>query len=266
MTLSKGESDKNAEPVTSSVATATPQPIAKGPPKSAAKEKKVAPKQKVKKPEKKAQPKKPSKHTPATPSHVKGIKFSDPKSKIIMTYVAKRKLISERLIKLKDYEKAGIVQLFKDRELFDSVCIAKPYSQALVREFYANLKKRINDIQHPMHELVFVRGDKYDFCPVLISSILCTKVVRSIRTKELDLGLDMNMVTKELTGNLMLVWPELNVLASVLLTTKYVILHKITVANWMPRLHITTINKDLAILLYAIGTDVPFIWPMWYFK
>ena len=109
-----------------------------------------------------------------------------------------------------------------------------------------------------MHELVFVRGDKYDFCPVLISSILCTKVVRSSRTKELDLSLDMNMVTKELTGNQMLVWLELNILASAVLTTKYAILHKIDVANWMPRLHITTISKDLAVLLYAISTIVPF--------
>ena len=130
----------------------------------------------------------------------------------MMTYVAKRKLISERLIKLKDYEKVGIVQLLKDKELFDSVCIAKPYSPALVREFYANLKKGINDIQHHMHELVFVRGDKFDFSHFLISSILCTKVVRSFRTKELDLGLDMNMVTKELMGNQMLVWLELNYL------------------------------------------------------
>ena len=71
----------------------------------------------------------------------------------MMTYVAKRKTISERLIKLKDYEKTGIMQLLKDRELFDSVCITKPYNPALVREFYANLKKGINDIQHPMHEL-----------------------------------------------------------------------------------------------------------------
>ena len=82
-----------------------------------------------------------------------------------------------------------------------------------------------------MHELVFVRGDTYDFSPVLISSILCTKVVKSKRTKELDLGLDMNIITKELTGNQMLVWPELNVLASAMLTTKYAILHKITIEN-----------------------------------
>ena len=97
------------------------------------------------------------------------------------------------------------MQLLKDRELFDSVCIAKPYSLALVREFYTNLKKGINDIQHHMHELVFVRGDNFDFSPILISSILCTKVVRSKRTKELDFGLDMNLVTKELTGSLLLV-------------------------------------------------------------
>ena len=82
-----------------------------------------------------------------------------------------------------------------------------------------------------MHELVFVRGDTYDFSLVLISYILCTKVVKSKRTKELDFGIDMNMVTKELTGNLMLVWPELNVLTSALLTSRDAILHKVVVAN-----------------------------------
>ena len=140
-TLSEGESDKNADPVTPSVATTTPQPTPKSPPKSVAKQQKAVPKQKARKPEKKAQPKKSSKRTLAISSRVKGTKFSDRESKIIMTYVAKQKLISKRLIKLKDYEKAGIVQLLKDRKLFNSVCITKPYSQILVRKFYANLKK-----------------------------------------------------------------------------------------------------------------------------
>ena len=53
-------------------------------------------------------------------------------------------------------------------------------------------------------------------------------------------------------------WPDLNVLSSVLLTTTYLILHKIAIANWMPRLHISTISEDLAILLYAFGTNVSF--------
>ena len=117
-----------------------------------------------------------------------------------------------------------------------------------------------------MHELVFVRGDKYDFSHVLISSILCTKVVRSSKTKELDLGLDMNMITKELTSNLILVWPELNVLTSALLISKYAILRKIAVANWMPMLHITTISKDLASCYMLLAPMFLLIWLMWFFK
>ena len=81
----------------------------------------------------------------------------------MMTIVAKRKNIFERLIKLKEYEKAGIVQLLKGRELLDFVSIAKPYSRALMKDFYANLKKKVNDIHSPMHVLVFVRGDFFDF-------------------------------------------------------------------------------------------------------
>ena len=140
----------------------------------------------------------------------------------------------------------------------DSVSLAKPYSRALVKEFYTNLKKRVNVIKIPMHYLMFVRDNPFDFSPVLISSILSTKLVPSNRTKELDLGLDMNMVTVELTGNSFLIWPDLNVLSSVALTIKYSILHKIAIANWMPRLHIFSISKDLIVLLYVMDTDVSF--------
>ena len=35
-------------------------------------------------------------------------------------------------------------------------------------------------------------------------------------------------------------------------------MHKIAIANWMSRLHISTISKDLAVLLYTIGTNVSF--------
>ena len=68
----------------------------------------------------------------------------------------------------------------------------------------------------------------------------------------------MNAITMELTRNSVLVWPDLNVLSSALLTTKYSILHKIAITNWMPRLHISTISKDLNVLLYAVGTNVSF--------
>ena len=74
-----------------------------------------------------------------------------------------------------------------------------------MKEFYSNLKKGINDVKSLMHELIFVRGDKFEFSPVLISSIFNTKVVRRKRTKKLDLGLDMNDVAIELIGKSVLV-------------------------------------------------------------
>ena len=78
---------------------------------------------------------------------------------------------------------------------------------------------------------MFVRDNLFDFSPVLISFILNTKLVKSNRMKKLDLGLDMNVVTIELTEIFFLIWHDLNVLSSAFLTTKYSILHKIAIAN-----------------------------------
>ena len=127
-----------------------------------------------------------------------------------------------------------------------------------MKEFYANLKKGLNDIHSPMHELVFVRDNLFAFSPILISSILSTKLVLSNKTNELDLRLDMNVVIIELIGSSILIWPDLNVLSSALLIAKYSILHKIAIANWMPKFHISTISKDPIVLLYAVGTNVSF--------
>ena len=91
-----------------------------------------------------------------------------------------------------------------------------------------------------------------------MNSILSTKIVQSNRTNEVDFRLDMNVVIVKLTENSVLVWPNLNVLLSVVLTTKYSILQKITIANWMTRLHISYISKDFVVLLYVMGTDVSF--------
>ena len=52
--------------------------------------------------------------------------------------------------------------------------------------------------------------------------------------------------------------PTKNVITSDVLTSKYSILHKIAIANWLPRLHISNVSKDLAVLLFAIGTGEDF--------
>ena len=109
-----------------------------------------------------------------------------------------------------------------------------------------------------MHHQVFVRNEMFEFSPLISVSSLNTTLVKSNRVKELGLGLDMNIVTTELIENAIYVCPYLSVLSSVVLTTKYSILHKIAITNWLPRLHLSSISKDLDVLLYVVGTGVSF--------
>ena len=49
-------------------------------------------------------------------------------------------------------------------------------------------------------------------------------------------------------------WPKTNVLRVADLTLKYNGLHKISLSNWFPTKHVTTLSRDFATLLYNIGT------------
>ena len=61
----------------------------------------------------------------------------------------KRKIHSKRLINQKDHEKARIYKLLKDRNLLDTVTMAKPLNREIVQKFYANLKSTIFDVYAP---------------------------------------------------------------------------------------------------------------------
>ena len=143
----------------------------------------------------------------------------------------------------KDHEKAGIYTLLQERNLLTSVSMAKPFSRDPVREFYANLKKNVTNSHDAIYHKVFVRDYVFDFSLTLINDYWNLPVVESDRTRELDLNLDMTIVVNELTGFSVHEWPESNDVSSSVLTTKYSILHKIAIANWLPRLHLSTISK-----------------------
>ena len=51
------------------------------------------------------------------------------------------------------------------------------------------------------------------------------------------------------------IWPRTNVLRMADLTLKYNYLHKITLSNWYPTKHVTTLSRDIATLLFDIGTN-----------
>ena len=74
----------------------------------------------------------------------------------------------------------------------------------------------------------------------------------------MDLNLDMHKVAVELISSALTHWPIEKAIPSAVLTSKYSLLRKIAIANWLPRLHISTVSNDLAVLLFAIGTSEDF--------
>ena len=62
------------------------------------------------------------------------------------------------------------------------------------------------------------------------------------------------------------VWPAKNKCLSSTLSLKYSILQKIALSNWFPFLHKTYVTKDLAILLFLIGTSESFDIGKWLFE
>ncbi|XP_031112033.1 uncharacterized protein LOC116016004 [Ipomoea triloba] len=70
--------------------------------------------------------------------------------------------------------------------------------------------------------------------------------------------LGANTITKVITGGTYSYWrTETNMLPAKSLTTKYAILHKIAMTNWMPSKHRGGLNMQMANLIYRIGKGIP---------
>lgn len=145
--------------------------------------------------------------------------------------MSQRKLYSERLIKVPDFDKNLMVKFLKDRELFGTVSKAKGYILAIVYEFYVNLYKNISDPTSSQVHKAYVRGHVFDFSPALITMFLGCASIEIEQTRTLDYDLDMDVVTAELTEKILTKWLESNYAATAKLTVKYVVLFKIVAIN-----------------------------------
>ncbi|MCH99494.1 envelope-like protein, partial [Trifolium medium] len=107
----------------------------------------------------------------------------------------------------------------------------------LVKEFLVNIGEDCDDPMSPEYRKVFVRGCCVDFSPSVINQYLgrSTKEVAELEATE-------DGICSTLTGNLIKKWPRKDKLSSTKLTTKYALLNKIAVVNWVP----TTHSSDVA--------------------
>uniref|UniRef100_A0A9I9E9M0 Putative plant transposon protein domain-containing protein n=1 Tax=Cucumis melo TaxID=3656 RepID=A0A9I9E9M0_CUCME len=93
----------------------------------------------------------------------------------------------------------------------------------LIREFIVNLPDEFNDLSSANYQTVHIKEFKFVISPAVINGTLST-------------------------------WP-VNGIPAAALRIKYVILHKIGIANWFPSSHASSISAALGTFLYQIFND-----------
>ncbi|XP_019184980.1 PREDICTED: uncharacterized protein LOC109179961 [Ipomoea nil] len=125
-----------------------------------------------------------------------------------------------------------ILPLLSDVGLLKTVTSIFPYSKLLTYEFY------------------YVINEYYG--------------LKGVDEEEIT---DWDLVAKTLTGGKTSAWPmgDIDTLSSSELTSKYVILHCIALHNWLPSAHFHMVGKQLAALLFRIGTKMTIDLGSWTF-
>ncbi|XP_019168372.1 PREDICTED: uncharacterized protein LOC109164071 [Ipomoea nil] len=144
-------------------------------------------------------------------------------------------------------------------KIVSSIC---PYSKLLTYEFYCNFNKEIDNLTGPPPMQIFIRGKWYVFGPDIINEYYGLTAVHE------EAITDWDSVAKTLTGRQTDTWPsgDKDYLPSSQLTSKYVILHRLALHNWLPSAHFHTVGKQFAGLLFRIGTKMTFDLGAWIYN
>ncbi|XP_031101905.1 uncharacterized protein LOC116005806 [Ipomoea triloba] len=161
-----------------------------------------------------------------------------------------RKILSERFLDVEKFKsQCQLMPVFEKLNLVKSVTSLKSYPPVAIKEFYANLMLTLKEVGSSQYGRVWLRGNEYNFNPSIINMYL------GIDASDIeDPVLGANTITKVITGGTYNYCPtETNMLPAKSLTTKYAILHKIAMTNWMPSEHRGGLNLHMANLIYRIG-------------
>ena len=119
----------------------------------------------------------------------------------------------------------------------------------IVLDFYVNLRKGMGDSTSLAFQKVLVQGHCFVFSTSIINQFLqCSDPVGPQPIP--DLRKMVSMLTYGKLSSL----PTSRNLASVDLSIRYSIVHKIDIYNWLSRTHKSAITKTFATLLFVINT------------
>ncbi|XP_031120868.1 uncharacterized protein LOC116024105 [Ipomoea triloba] len=160
--------------------------------------------------------------------------------------INQRKILSERYLDVEKFKsQCQLMPVFEKLNLVKSVTTQRSYPPIAIKEFYANLMKTIKEAGSSQYGRVWLRGNEYNFNTPTINLYL------GIDASDIeDPILGANTITKVITGGTYSYWPvETNMLPAKSLSTKFAILHKIAMTNWMSNEHRGGLNLPMATLI-----------------
>ncbi|XP_019157352.1 PREDICTED: uncharacterized protein LOC109153912 [Ipomoea nil] len=180
--------------------------------------------------------------------------FVSPAAQTKWSTLVKRDLIVQRSVDENQlHSVCDILPLVNEVGLLKTVTNICPYSKLLTYEFYCNLNDEIDILSRLRPMQIFIRGRWYVFGPDMINEYYGLTAVQE------DPVTDWNLVARTLTGGQTKSWPtgDKDYLQSSHLTSRYVILHRLALHNWLPSAHFHIVGKLLAGFLFRIGTKMP---------
>jgi len=168
-------------------------------------------------------------------------------------FVIQRRVAVERELGKEAVEVKEVMDLIKNVGLMKTVVGLPQCFEGLVKEFVVNIPEDISEKSSKEFCKVFVRGRCVRFSPTIINKFLGRGTEGGV-----DLEATDNEVCRTITAGQVKEWPSKKHISVGKLIVKYVILHKIGSANWVPTNHISTISIGLGRIIYAIGTRINF--------
>ncbi|XP_050902786.1 uncharacterized protein LOC127115239 [Lathyrus oleraceus] len=153
-------------------------------------------------------------------------------------FVIQRRVAVEREFGKNAADVKEVMDLIKAVGLLKTVNGFSQCSEGLVKEFIVNIPEDISDKNNKEFYKVYVRGRNNEGVG--------------------ELEVTDNQICREITARQVKVLPVKKHLPAGKLTVKYVILHKIGAANWVPTNHISTIANTLGRFIFVVGTKVKF--------
>lgn len=174
--------------------------------------------------------------------------------KMIEKSTVVRKIKNEKKLKTTLYCEFGIDKLLQERGLWDNLMNVGAYNLTVIRKFYDSVILDIGDPQSRKFGQIHLRGKIYHFTTEVIN-VLYGLPMNKITDWDMDGFVERKLIA-ELTGGKVKKW-QTSPFQSTKLTCKYAVLHKMTVASWMPTRNSTIITKDHAIFIYCLGVGLP---------